>query len=126
MARIDRERWNQRYRAGAYDFDPTAWLVARQALLRPRQAVARALDLACGAGRNTLYLAGLGYVVDAWDISDVALGLLRDELDRRLAGGSRLEVHPRQVDLDGVALPPEAYDLVLDAHLLDRPLFEPM
>ena len=126
MARIDPERWNQRYRAGAYDFDPTAWLVARQALLRPRQAAARALDLACGAGRNALYLAGLGYRVDAWDISDVALELLRDELERRRAAGQPLVVVPRQVDLGTARLPVSTYDLVLDMHFLERSLFPSM
>jgi tellurite methyltransferase len=30
------------------------------------------------------------------------------------------------VELDGVALPPAAYDLVLDAHFLDRALFGTM
>ena len=33
----------------------------------------RALDAACGAGRNALYLAGCGYAVDGVDISREAL-----------------------------------------------------
>src|SRR5438128_6186526 len=102
MSEADRERWNQRYRDGGYELRPADWRLALGARLKPARHGARALDLACGAGRNSLHLATLGYVVDAWDISDVALGLLRDELERRLADGSRPEVHPRQVDLDGV------------------------
>ncbi|KQX59686.1 SAM-dependent methyltransferase [Streptomyces sp. Root66D1] len=34
----------------------------------------RALDLGCGPGRNTLYLASLGYEVDAVDLSPTAIG----------------------------------------------------
>lgn len=126
MADIDRQRWNQRYSAGAYDVEPTAWLVARKAVLRPRRPRAQALDLACGAGRNALYLAGLGYSVDAWDISDVALQLLRAELERRRASGQTLAVAPRRVDLETVTLPVSTYDLVLDVQFLQRSLFPSM
>lgn len=126
MAEIDRQRWNQRYRRGAYDFSPAAWLVAREALLRPRRPGARALDVACGAGRNSLYLADLGYTVDAWDISEVGLDLLRQELSRRRAAAQPLAVTTCQVDLDAGELPRAAYDLVLDAYFLDRSLFPSM
>lgn len=126
MAELDRERWNERYREGAYDFDPSAWLVPREDLLRPRQPGAVALDLACGAGRNALYLARLGYSVDAWDISDVALDLLVRELERRRAGGQSLAIAPRRVDLETARLPASAYDLVLDMHFLERSLFRSM
>jgi len=33
----------------------------------------RALDVACGLGRNASFLAGRGYAVDGWDVSDVAI-----------------------------------------------------
>ena len=126
MADIDRQHWNQRYRDGAYDFSPAAWLVKREALLRPTRLNARALDLACGVGRNSVYLAGLGYAVDAWDISDVGLNLLRAELARRRVAGQPLAVTPRQVDVDAAELPAAFYDLVLDACFLDRSLFPAM
>ena len=126
MARADRERWNERHRAGAYDFAPPGWLLARAELLRPAGLGARALDLACGSGRNALYLASLGYSVDAWDISEVALEQLGEELERRRAGGERLAVTPYQIDLDEALLPCSKYDLVLDAFFLDRSLFPGM
>ena len=100
--------------------------MAREALLRPAWAAARALDLACGAGRNALYLASLGYAVDAWDISDVALAELAKELERRRAAGQALDVRARQVDLDTAVVPESSYDLVLDAFFLDRSLFPAM
>jgi SAM-dependent methyltransferase len=126
MADTDRQRWNQRYRDGPYDFSPAPWLVAHEALLRPERSGARALDIACGGGRNSLYLAGLGYSVDAWDISDVGLDLLRQELARRGASGQPLPVTPQQVDLDVAELPVSTYDLILDAFFLQRSVFPAM
>jgi SAM-dependent methyltransferase len=119
MVEADRVRWNERYQHEPYDFSPLDWLVALGPRLRPARDGARALDLACGAGRNSLFLARLGYRVDAWDISDVAIELLQAELERTTEA---LDVRPRRVDLESTELPVAEYDLVLDAHYLDRRL----
>ncbi len=82
VSQADREKWNQRYREGAYAEreHPAAFLVEHvpEILAQRRDAknsdeLLRALDLACGAGRNSFYLAGLGYQVDAIDVSAEAL-----------------------------------------------------
>src|SRR5437763_3651755 len=65
MAESEHERWNARYRAEDYDFTPAAWVRAIQPVLQAHAVGARALDLASGGGRNALYLAELGYAVDA-------------------------------------------------------------
>ena len=126
MAAEDRERWNERYRAAAYDFTPNAWLVTLAERLRPASAGARALDLACGGGRNTLFLAELGYAVEAWDVSDAGLAILQAELERRTAAGGRLHVDVRRVDLERTRLPAARYRLVLNAFFLLRPLLAPL
>ena len=123
MADDDRRRWDERYRAADYDFTPHRTLVDLAERLRPRRVGARALDVACGGGRNAIFLAELGYAVDAWDVSDVGLAILRRELDRRAAAGTRLAVRPRRVDLDVATIPPERYELVLVLFFLDRALF---
>ncbi|MBI3973173.1 MAG: methyltransferase domain-containing protein [Chloroflexi bacterium] len=126
MAAADRLRWNVRYLTGAAEERaPVRRLVDLAPVIRPasRDGSARALDLACGAGRHTLYLASLGYTVDALDVSDVGLArLARVAAALGLAGRVRL----RQVDLDRVQLSQEAYDLVLDTYFLDRRLFRAM
>lgn len=82
MSQADREKWNQRYREGAYAEreHPAAFLVehvpgilAKQLNTTESSEPLRALDIACGAGRNSFYLAGLGYQVDAIDVSAEAL-----------------------------------------------------
>ena len=65
MTQAERDKWNERYRGGSYEGrdHPTA-LLAEWA---PRLPPGRALDVACGAGRNALFLARAGYSVDAVD-----------------------------------------------------------
>lgn len=123
MAATDRERWNQRYAQEGYDFAASAWLSALDPRMRPRWPGARALDLASGGGRHALHLARLGYRVDAWDISDVALRFLRSELEQRAIAGEPLPVDLRLVDLERAPIPAATYDLILDAQYLDRALF---
>ena len=75
MSELDREKWNRRYRGGAYAarVHPSAFLEA----WIDRIPVGRAIDIACGAGRNALYLANRGFEVDAVDISGEALDRAR-------------------------------------------------
>lgn len=67
----DRDRWDTRHMA-ADDADPapSEFLVEFAAQL---PTTGRALDLACGRGRNAVWLARRGLTVDAIDISSIAL-----------------------------------------------------
>src|SRR5688500_14770173 len=123
MSDADRIRWNTKHQERPYDFTPADWLTALEPRIRPQRPAARALDLACGRGRNSLYLARLGYSVDAWDVSDTAIATLEAEALRLRNNGERLDIAPKRVDLDSAVLPTCQYDLVLDAYFLDRSLF---
>jgi SAM-dependent methyltransferase len=102
---VKRDRWNEKWRergAGARA-EPSRFLVEEVSELSP----GRALDLACGAGRNAIWLAERGWRVTAVDYSEVGLA----EAKRRSA--------ERGVDVDWVLadltewLPPAgAFDLV--------------
>lgn len=110
-----RERWNERRSAGSFEPFPDAaseWLSEHAALL-PRGG--RALDVACGDGRNALALARLGLEVDAVDVSDVTIAALRAAAPER--------VHPRVVDLEREPLDADAYDVVVNFNYLQRDLF---
>lgn len=79
MSQTDKEKWDARYRDGAYGarVHPSALLADWVDRLEVAGAAPRAIDIACGAGRNALFLARRGWHVDAVDISLVALGRLR-------------------------------------------------
>jgi SAM-dependent methyltransferase len=70
----DRQRWDFRYRDGAYS--ARYWPAVYLKQLVDAGVIAgtgRALDVACGRGRNSLFLADQGYCVDAVDVAPVAI-----------------------------------------------------
>jgi 2-polyprenyl-3-methyl-5-hydroxy-6-metoxy-1,4-benzoquinol methylase len=77
----------------------------------------RALDIACGMGRNALYLAEQGFEVVAMDISAVAL-----QEARKRAELKRLRIDWRQTDLEAVRLDETAYDLIVNFNYLQHSL----
>ena len=117
MAESDREKWDRRYAEGSYRSrtHPSPFLQERLPDL-PR---GRALDLACGAGRNALCLAEAGYEVEAVDISGVAI-----ERGRTAARDRRLEVQWRVADLDDFDPPPARYDLITVIRYTNRAMME--
>ena len=119
MSEQDRLRWNEKYRAGAYAErnHPTQLL----ADWLPGVNRGRALDVACGAGRNSLFLAARGFAVDAVDIA--AAGL---ERARKSADAQGLHVHWIEADLEieaASALPRRSYDLVVLVRYVNRGLY---
>jgi tellurite methyltransferase len=116
MSVEDAKRWNDRYDSGAYEGrDHPTVLLGTWLDQLPR---GRALDLACGAGRNALFLARNGFEVDAMDVSDVAL-----KRAAQYAQAEGLGVNWQQADLDEVRLPVAHYQLVVVSRFLDRRLF---
>jgi SAM-dependent methyltransferase len=127
VADADRERWNrrytERYAERAYDFLPSRWLTEIERQLVPPHDEARVLDLACGPGRNAVWLAERGWTVDAWDISDRALSILVAEREERGTHGFPLAIDVCEIDLDQAEIPAATYDLVLNMLFLDRRLW---
>jgi SAM-dependent methyltransferase len=118
VSAAERDKWDARYRDGAYEgrTHPTSLL----AEWMPRLPRGRALDVACGTGRNALYLAANGYAVTALDISRVAL-----DRGRRAADERGLTVEWLCADLDDDlerALPPGGFDLVVWARYVHKTL----
>jgi SAM-dependent methyltransferase len=109
--------WDARYSGGQYRYgtEPNGWLAAHAELLTPP---GRALDLACGEGRDAVYLAALGFDVEAIDASAVALAKAR-----RLAASRGVHVHWRRIDLEAHYAPAATtYDLIACHNFLHRPL----
>ncbi|MDP2674100.1 MAG: methyltransferase domain-containing protein [Dehalococcoidia bacterium] len=113
----DSERfWDERYRTeeAVPERGPADFLVEHRHLLPP---AGRALDVAMGTGRNTLYLASLGYEVTGIDVSGVAVERCRAEAGRR-----GLRVEAVQADLESYRPPRQACDVVIDFYYLQRDL----
>ena len=102
MSEQDRSKWNQRYAEGSYHKNNPVTLLEDWL---PRLPRGKALDVACGAGRNAIRLAQAGYRVDAIDISREGL-----RLARRRAGELGLGINWIEHDLDQ----PYAFDCDYD------------
>jgi SAM-dependent methyltransferase len=110
--------WEQMYRSGERGTEdaPTILLVETLAKL----PAGTAIDLACGAGRNAVYLAERGWTVTAVDGSERAIELLQH---RAAARGVRVDTRVSDLTSPDFTIPPDAFDLVLIAYYLQRDLF---
>lgn len=99
--------WNARYDREDYLFgtEPAGFVEAHAHVLAPRS---RVLCVADGEGRNSVYLAGRGHHVTAFDASHVAIAKARRLADAR---GARVDFREAQIeDWDWV---PDAWDAVV-------------
>lgn len=111
---MDAAAWDERY-AGAelvWSSTPNQFVAAELGDLR----AGRALDLACGEGRNALWLADRGWRVTAVDFSRVALDKGR-ALQERHPRGAGLQVDWVLGDVLTYDSGRAPYDLVLLAYL---------
>jgi tellurite methyltransferase len=114
--------WDERYRSGeraAEDLNaaPAPLLVEAAMKLAP----GKALDLACGTGRNALWLAEQRWSVTAVDGSPAAIEMLRSR-----ASECGLTVNTRVADLEKheYQIEPSDWNLVAICYYLQRDLFE--
>ena len=80
MSKQDKDKWNKKFQN-------------KLQLLTPREPSKilsnfvtrvnskKALDLACGSGRHSIFMASMGYNVDAVDISSIAIDSLKKQKD---------------------------------------------
>jgi SAM-dependent methyltransferase len=120
---MDLAAWNLRYRSGErasedVEAPPTKLLIDSAARMKPRKA----LDLACGTGRNALWLAKQGWQVTAVDGADSAIEILRHR-----AAENDVEIDARVADLakGEYRVEPASWDLIAICYYLQRDLLEP-
>ena len=114
MSKEDRDKWDRRYTEDSFRKGNPVTLL--QDWL-PRLPVGKALDVACGAGRNAIELARAGFQVDAIDISPVGL-----ELARREAASLGLDVNWIEHDLDQPYAFDKDYQLIVVLWYVNLPL----
>ena len=120
MSIQDKEKWDAKY-------------LKKSQLLRLREASknlqehithckgTKALDLACGAGRNSIFLAECGFDVDALDIAEIAVETLNTEAKKK---NLHSKINACLVDLDSHEIEKNIYDIIVMANFLDRAVLE--
>jgi len=114
----DRLKWNRRFGSeDSYLGERPSPFLSREieSILRLAPGK-RALDIACGEGRNSVFLARHGMLVTALDISDVGL-----RKAARRAEDAGVVVNFQQVDLDDYHFT-EQFDLIINFNFLLRGL----
>jgi len=114
MSKQDRIKWNQRYAEDSYHKNNHVNLVESWLTRIP---VGKALDVACGAGRNAIFLAQAGYQVDAIDISSEGLNQARQK-----AESQGLSINWIEHDLDQDFQFDTDYDLIIVLWYVDLAL----
>ena len=108
----NKERWERRYASSSHIPALCATLESYYHLA----PIGRALDIACGVGQNSLFLAQKGFLVDAVDFAKSAI--------------DRIPPHPNIMpilsDMNDFSMGEGRYDLILCANYLERSLFEPI
>ena len=109
---VDSRRWDERYSGAEFErtTQPNQFVAAELADLPP----GRALDLAAGAGRNSVWLAERGWRVTAVDFSLVGLDMGRKLSAARLIDEARIQWIV--ADLQVYEPEPGAFDLALIAY----------
>jgi SAM-dependent methyltransferase len=110
---VDRQQWDERYSGAQFEWSmhPNQFAAAELAALPP----GRALDLAAGEGRNSVWLAERGWSVTAVDFSRVGLEKGRKLSGTRGVGDSQVDWVV--ADLSEYEPTREAFELVLIAYL---------
>ncbi len=109
MSLDDKRRWDEKYRTTTLPQNELEVVKNYAKEARGKKA----LDIACGMGRNAKLLAKMGFEVDALDISEVAIATLK--------GLENIEA--QVVDFDSYILKKRAYDLIVCTYFLERKLF---
>jgi tellurite methyltransferase len=114
--------WEERYRSAErpnenFNAVATPLLVKTAAQLKP----GKALDLACGTGRNAIWLAEHGWSVTAVDGAATAIKVLQRRASSR---GVSIDVQIADLEKHEYSIAPAAWDFVAVCYYLQRDLFE--
>lgn len=111
----DKARWNKKYQEKPM-LTQVSSILSKYMSLAQVSKNSKALDIACGTGRNTIYMADAGFCVDALDISDYALSQMPEHVN----------ILKQEVDLDTYSLEQNTYGLIVNCNYLNRHLMHQM
>ena len=107
------ERWDEEYRQGAHwEAGPSSQVKIFAKLLKPGEKI---FDAGSGSGRDSLFLAKLGFKVTGVDISKVGV-----EKARNVAKKKKLAINFFVGDLENLKLRDEEFDGVYSGYVLEN------
>jgi tellurite methyltransferase len=115
-----KEKWDNKYQdiiSSKEEREPNERLLK----VTPHIKGESAIDIACGLGGNSFFLAESGFNVTALDISDVAINFVSEQAEIR-----GLEIRAYAADMSkgtDFPFPAESYDLAVITYYLDRSIF---
>lgn len=114
---IAKKKWNEIYSENITSKKQPVFVLSEYGYLLP--ASGNALDIACGLGVNSIYLAQHGLHVHAWDISEQAIDRIK-----RFCKTQHLDIET--VVRDVHEQPPEksTFDVICISYFLDRTITE--
>ena len=118
MSLKDKEKWNRKYSTSEHitGKEPSSWLKDNAYFLN---SYGKALDIAGGEGRNSVFVASRGYETTCLDFSENGL-----KKALALAKEKKTTIMTEVTDLDDCSFRKNKYDLVLCFNFLDRKLFQ--
>jgi 2-polyprenyl-3-methyl-5-hydroxy-6-metoxy-1,4-benzoquinol methylase len=118
----NRDKWNNRFAGAGFYLgpDPSRFLAENIELIKELAPGKKALDIACGEGRNSIFLARHGFAVTGLDISEE--GLAKAE---KRANAEALAVSFHCTDMETYEFS-EAWDLIINFNFLLRDLITKM
>lgn len=113
MANEDKIKWDKKYTNNPQLLEERSPSKKLESVIELTSGK-KALDIACGSGKNSIYLAKNGFNIDAYDISQIAL----DTLNSR----GYNTINTKLIDLDSFTPELNNYDLIVQTNFLDREL----
>jgi 2-polyprenyl-3-methyl-5-hydroxy-6-metoxy-1,4-benzoquinol methylase len=109
------ETWDERYDQN-FNFSKGPVPFLKENIHRlPR---GKALDLAMGTGRNSIFLAMHGYEVDGIDYSEIAVEKVQSYTQEK-----SLQIYAKHADLTHYLIDEQSYDVIVNFYFLERSLF---
>ena len=108
-------KWNLLYNQADVADYKAAKVLTENSFLLPSSG--SALDLACGLGANSVFLAQQGLAVTAWYISNVAIDKLKV-----IAATQRLNINACQENIQVESFAKYRFDVIVVSRFLDRTL----
>ena len=107
------EKWDRSYGSNAVEAAAWSRVLGENSHLLPTHG--RALDVACGMGGASIFLARHGLEVVSWDISRAAIAKLRGFVEQH-----GLAITAEVVDVTRVQIPEQEFDVIHVSRFLER------